>query len=91
MICQVVDCLLHPLRRQPPTSLAPGVGFVEDSPHWPRLGGKVRDASGASHVLCPLLPLHQLHLRPSGIRFWSLGPCCLAEMHDFRDTGPKPA
>ena len=41
MICQVVDCLLHPLRRQPPTSLAPGVGFVEDSPHWPRLDGKV--------------------------------------------------
>ena len=57
MICQVVDCVLHPLRQQPPIFLAPGVGFVEDSPHWPRLGGKVRDASGASHILCPLLSL----------------------------------
>ena len=31
MIFQMVDCLLHPLRQQPPIFLAPGIGFVEDS------------------------------------------------------------
>ena len=39
-------------------------------------GGLLEDDSSAVHLLCTsfLLLLHQLHLRPSGVRFQRLGP-----------------
>ena len=46
-----------------------------DFPHELEKWGRFQDDSSALHLLCTLflLLLHQLHLRPSGIRFWSLG------------------
>ena len=57
--------------------MVPGTGFLEDSfstdPGW--LGGGFGDDSGTSHLLCTLflLLLHQLRLRPSGIRSCRVG------------------
>ena len=61
-----------------PTFLAPGSGLVEDNFSTDQ-GGDMRgwfwDDSNALHLLCTLflLPLHQLHLRSSGIGSQRLG------------------
>ena len=55
-----------------PTFLAPGTSFVEDS-HGPEGGGWFQDDSSALYFCALfLLLLHQLDLRPSGIRSWRL-------------------
>ena len=62
----------------PPTCLAPGAGFMEDSSspdqRWEG-GEQFLDDSSTLHLLCALflLLLHQLHLRSLGIRSWNLG------------------
>jgi len=56
------------------TFLAPGTGFLGDNFPTDWSGGWFLDNSTALYLLCSLvlLLLHQLNLRPSGIRSWRL-------------------
>ena len=59
-----------------PNFLAPGTGFMETIfPQTRWEGGWFQDDSSAPHLLCTLFLLlwHQLNLRSTGIRSWSLG------------------
>ena len=69
--------LLCPLMQRSPTFLTPGTDSMEDSfsTDWGMGGGWFQNDSSGLHLLCSLFLfwLHQLCLRPSGIRSWRLG------------------
>ena len=63
------------LNQWSPAFWVPGTGFMEDNSSTDLEGGCIWDDSSAFYLLCTLflLPLHQLHLRSSGIRSRRLG------------------
>ena len=66
--------LHHPPELWSQTFFPPGTSFVEDNFSIDEARGWFQGDSSALHLLCTLflLLLHQLHLRPSGIRSWRL-------------------
>lgn len=66
----------HRLHQQSPTFLAPAARFTENSSSskdQSRWGDALGMLQAYDAYCAPLFPLtHQLHLKPSGIRFWRL-------------------
>ena len=75
------DCMVS-LYQRSPIFLAPGTSFMEDSFSKDKCEGWFWDISSALYLQCTLffLPLHQLHLRSSGIRSKRLGTPALRSL-----------